>query len=259
MKNIETFDSVVAINVDIQNDFCPGGALPVARGDEVVSPMNTANRWVRDAEGVVIFTRDWHPTETTHFDKWPVHCLQNKAGAAFHDDLEIINGTDYFSGPGRDLIASKGMGKTEDAYSGFEAIVRSDTVDTHGCGGVESMRLGRLLENFIYGHYSEVTPESMHFPARKKVDSLAIVVGGLATDYCVKATVLDAIKFKQRCEKAYLHKRVGVFALTDAMRAVNATPGDDEQALRKMRRSGAKMTTVDQLINNEAFLVAGAR
>jgi nicotinamidase/pyrazinamidase len=256
MKNLETYDSVVAINVDVQNDFCPGGSLAVPEGDAVIAPLNRLNRWVRDENGLVVFTRDWHPAVTSHFDKWPVHCVQNRAGAAFHDDLKMIDSTEYFTGSGHDLVASKGMGKDEDAYSGFEAVVSCDTVDSRGYGGVEGVRLGRLLENFMRGNYME---DSRRFPAERKLESLAIVVGGLATDYCVRATVLDALKFKDDIARSYDPKRIGVYALTDAMRAVNIQPEDGEKAIFEMTEAGATLTTVDEVIDGKVFAVTGGQ
>ncbi len=93
--------------IDVQNDFCPGGALPVPKGDEVVPVINE----IMDKFDYVIATRDWHPTETVHFNKWPVHCVRMTEGADFHRDLirEKIN-----------KIISKGTGNKDDGYSAFE-------------------------------------------------------------------------------------------------------------------------------------------
>jgi nicotinamidase/pyrazinamidase len=141
--------------VDPQNDFCPGGSLPVADGDAV---MPVLNAWASAAEraGVPIFiSRDWHPARTTHFTEfggvWPPHCVMGTRGADFHPDLNLPNDA---------VIVSKGMGETEDAYSAFQARDASDRP------------LAALLEERQVKH---------------------LFVGGLATDYCVKSSALDGL------------------------------------------------------------------
>ena len=174
------------IVVDVQNDFCPGGSLAVARGDEVVGPLNELiDKFLK--EGAPIYkTRDWHPATTKHFQKyggtWPVHCVQNTSGAEFHPQLR--------DDP-RIHIISKGLGDT-DCYSGF------DETD--------------LAEQL------------------RREDIEEVLVGGLATDYCVKATVLQAIKegFK-------------VKVLADAMKPVDVNPGDGDRAIEEMRATGAEI------------------
>jgi len=93
--------------IDVQNDFCPGGALPVPEGDKVVPVINE----LMPKFDLVIATRDWHPEKTVHFEKWPVHCVRNTEGARFHPDLktEMIH-----------KIISKGTGNKDDGYSAFE-------------------------------------------------------------------------------------------------------------------------------------------
>jgi nicotinamidase/pyrazinamidase len=176
--------------VDVQNDFCPGGALGVPRGDEVVSPLNRyAERFAR--EGAAVFaSRDWHPKRTTHFREfggvWPPHCVQDTPGAQLHPDLRLP--------PGATLV-SKGMDPNADSYSCFQAAT-SDGVP-----------------------FRDVL---------RKRGVRRLFVGGLATDYCVKATVLDALR-----------EGFEVVVLEDAVRAVDVTPGDGEAALRAMREAGA--------------------
>lgn len=142
--------------VDLQNDFCPGGALPVPAGDSIVPRVNrTAALFAR--RGLpVLFTRDWHPPETKHFKEfggaWPPHCVQGTRGAKFHPRLAIPKGA---------IVLSKGMDPEQDSYSGFQA-----TTDR-----------GRDLESTL----SELG-----------VDELFIA--GLATDYCVRATTLDGLR-----------------------------------------------------------------
>lgn len=100
--------------VDVQNDFCPGGTLAVAHGDEVVPPLNRLITEFLERGEPVFKSRDWHPATTKHFADfggiWPVHCVQNTKGAEFHadliDDIHI-------------RIISKGLGD-EDCYSAFD-------------------------------------------------------------------------------------------------------------------------------------------
>jgi nicotinamidase/pyrazinamidase len=178
------------IIVDVQNDFCPGGALAVSGGDEVIPVLNRVIERF-SAAGLPIFaTRDWHPEKTSHFGTygglWPVHCVQGTRGAEFHANLELENDI---------VVVSKGMAPDEDSYSGFQAR------DPSGASLAELLR-------------------------RKAIERIS--VGGLATDYCVKHTVLDGLKegFK-------------VLLLTDAIRAVNLKPHDGELAIAEMVGAGA--------------------
>ncbi|MDQ5846587.1 MAG: bifunctional nicotinamidase/pyrazinamidase [Acidobacteriota bacterium] len=179
------------IVVDVQNDFCPGGALAVAEGDQVVAPLNELIDDFLKRSEPVFKTRDWHPAKTRHFAEyggtWPVHCVQNTKGAEFHpqllDDIHI-------------RTISKGLGD-EDSYSAFE-------------GTDLALQLRRLGVEEVW-------------------------IGGLATDYCVKNTVLDA-----------LEEGFKVKALEDAMRAVDVKPGDGERAIEEMRNAGAEIITLEQ-------------
>ena len=94
--------------VDVQNDFCPGGALGVKDGDKVVPVINS----IIDKFDVVISSQDWHPEDSVHFEHWPPHCIANTHGADFHPDLksEKIN-----------LKLRKGTANKDDGYSAFEA------------------------------------------------------------------------------------------------------------------------------------------
>lgn len=188
--------------VDVQNDFCPGGALAVADGDRVVLSLN---RYIERFEGAglpMFATRDWHPEKTRHFKAyggiWPAHCIQGTQGADLRADLRLPPGA---------VIVSKGMAPDEESYSGF------DGRDERGAA------LGELL---------------------RASGVKRIFVGGLATDYCVKHTVLDGLKQGFR-----------VVLLADAARAVNLQPGDGERALGEMARAGAeKIGGVEELPKN---------
>ena len=174
------------IVVDVQNDFCPGGALAVAEGDKVVAPLNKLIEEFLERGEPVFKSRDWHPEQTKHFTAyggaWPVHCVQNTKGAEFHQDL--------IDDP-RVRVVSKGLGDT-DCYSAF------DETDL-------ALQLQRLGVEEVW-------------------------VGGLATDYCVKSTVLDALKQGFRVQ-----------AMEDAMRAVEVKPGDGERAIEEMKNAGAEI------------------
>jgi nicotinamidase/pyrazinamidase len=174
------------IVVDVQNDFCPGGALAVEHGDEVVEPLNHFIEEFLEQGQPVYKSRDWHPAVTRHFaaygGTWPVHCVQGTRGAEFHERL--------LDDP-RVHVVSKGLGD-EDNYSAFDGTTLAEDLRREGVREVW--------------------------------------VGGLATDYCVKQTVLDARREGFR-----------VRALSDAMRAVNLQPGDDARALEEMRAAGAEI------------------
>jgi nicotinamidase/pyrazinamidase len=173
--------------VDVQNDFCPGGALPVPGGDRVVQPLN-AMIDLFQAHGQPIYaTRDWHPARTRHFQafggRWPPHCIAGTHGAELHPDLRL---------PSPAVVISTGQGPDDDGYSAFD---------------------GR-------------TPDGATFEEdlrRKGVSEL--YVGGLATDYCVRASVLDA-------------RRAGfpVTVIVDGIAGI--TPEDSGRALDEMRDAG---------------------
>jgi nicotinamidase/pyrazinamidase len=171
--------------VDIQNDFCPGGALPVKDGDKVVPVLNKYIERFRKAGAPMLFTRDWHPPDHSSFKAqggpWPPHCVQNSEGAKFHRDLLI---------PPDGEIVSK-ADKRDEAYSFFQGTDLAEKLKERG--------IKRLL------------------------------VGGLATDYCVKETVLDGLKHGFE-----------VFHLDDASKGVNVNPSDSQRALQEMVAKGAQ-------------------
>ncbi len=188
------------IVVDVQNDFCPGGALAVKDGDRVVPVLNRYIDRFSKAGLPIFATRDWHPPKTSHFNTgggpWPPHCIQGSKGAEFHPGLKL---------PPVTVVVSAGMGPDEDGYSGFLGI---------NDGGVNLVDL--LRERGVE----------------------RIFVGGLATDYCVKHTVLDGRK-----------KNLQVVLLTDAVRGVNLQPGDSERAIAEMQRAGAEIATSLQQVS----------
>lgn len=186
---------VALIVVDVQNDFAdPKGSLYVAGGDETVPFINDEVRSATDDGAFVVYTQDWHPESTPHFEKdggiWPVHCVAGTWGAEFHPDLAV-------AGP----AVRKGS-NGEDGYSGF-------TMRDPVSGERTPTELAGLLRD-------------------RGIES--VVVAGLATDYCVKATALDAV--------------AGGFAtvvLADGVRAVNLSPGDGARAVAELVTAGVEV------------------
>ena len=187
--------------VDFQNDFTPGGALPVQGGHEIGPVLNA----IADRFDFVVATRDWHPPDHGSFAGvevdpakwegidppgiWPAHCVQGTPGAELHPSLDRAK---------VDVIVDKAQDPNTQGYSSF-----------HG------------------GNLVDVLHE-------RGVDR--VFVAGLATDYCVKNTVLDA-------------RREGfdVTVIEDAIRGIDVQPGDSERALEEMRRAGAGFTTSGEL------------
>lgn len=205
MKNFDRTQPTqnVLVAVDVQNDFIDG-SLAVTEGEQVVQPINDVAAAVRDTGGTVAFTRDWHPAETPHFadygGAWPVHCVAETEGAAFHPDLDVHD---------TDIVINKGMEQT-DGYSGWEGVTDD----------------GQTLETII-------APLS-------REEKVRVFVGGLATDYCVKATALDiAARFKD-------DERVHLYLLRDAIRAVGLAPTDEEKALAAMEEAKIQAISADE-------------
>jgi nicotinamidase/pyrazinamidase len=191
---VQRYDPRTAlIVVDVQNDFAdPAGGLSVAGGDTIVPTVNAEIASASAGGAFVVYTQDWHPPSTPHFAKdggiWPVHCVAGTWGAELHPDLVEVAG-------GR---VRKGV-NGEDGYSGF-------TMRDAETGETISTELEGLLR------------------AR---DIERVVVCGLATDYCVKATAIDA---------AALGFETSL--LPDAIRAVDLNPGDGDRAIVAMRDAG---------------------
>jgi nicotinamidase/pyrazinamidase len=181
--------------VDVQNDFAdPAGGLYVTGGEDVVAVINREIERARAAGAPVFSPQDWHPESTPHFEKdggiWPVHCVRDTWGAELHPDLEVTG-----------EVVRKGT-EGEDGYSGF-------TVRDPKSGETGATALGRLL-------------------SEKGVRRL--VVAGLATDYCVKETVLDGLR-----------SGFDVAVLRDGVRAVDLEPGDGERALAEVDAAGGEI------------------
>jgi nicotinamidase/pyrazinamidase len=171
------------IIVDVQNDFCPGGALAVPQGDEVIP---TINRLLKQS-WLSVATMDWHPAEHSSFEPhggpWPPHCIQGTTGAELHPELDADS---------IQLTITKASHRDKDAYSGFDGT-----------------DLARIL---------------------REKGITRVVVCGIATDYCVKATAHDA-----------LEEGFEVVVLEDAIRGVEVNPGDSRRALEGLRKAGAQV------------------
>ena len=178
------------------------GSLAVADAEQVIAPLNTLRRAVRRAMGRVAFTRDWHPSVTPHFDTWPVHCVVGTEGAAFHPALTVGEG---------DVVLSKGTGQT-DGYSGMGAVADDGTT------------LEMLVE-----------PTHLH-------EAVRVFIGGLATDYCVKATAIDMAR------RFDAYDNVSVCVITDAMKAVNLTPDDEQKAIVEMADAGVHIINLEDAL-----------
>jgi nicotinamidase/pyrazinamidase len=179
------------IIVDVQNDFCPGGALPVPEGDQVILVLNDYIKIFKKANARIFATRDWHPPNHISFKAqggpWPPHCVQNSKGAEFHPDLKLPSDTS---------IVSKAMDPLKESYSGFDSTELANILKTKGV--------------------------------------VRVFVGGLATDYCVKNTVLDARKLGFE-----------TVLLLDAVRGINVEPGDVRKAIDEMIKNGAEQATLE--------------
>jgi nicotinamidase/pyrazinamidase len=185
---------VALIVVDLQNDFAdPAGSLSVSGGADIIPIVNREAALARANGALVAYSQDWHPEHTPHFaadgGPWPVHCVRGTWGAALHPLLEV---------PGDAPLIRKGL-RGEDGYSAF-------TMRDPESGRTIPTELERLLR------------------AAGVVD---VVVVGLATDYCVRATAADAVRLG-----------FATTVLTDAVAAVDLQPGDSERALAGLRDAG---------------------
>ena len=188
-------EKTALVIVDVQNDFAdPSGNLYVREGEAIVEIINDEIEKAAAARGAIVYTQDWHPERTPHFEIdggiWPVHCVQDSWGAEFHPGLKIVGD-----------VVRKGTGG-EDGYSGFS--VRDPASGAQAETGLHEMLRAKGIEK--------------------------VVVVGLATDYCVKETALDAIA-----------KGFDTTVLGDAVRAVDLQPGDGTAALESIRLGGANV------------------
>jgi nicotinamidase/pyrazinamidase len=180
--------------VDIQKDFCAGGALAAPSGHAIIPAVNRHIAEARARDMPVYATRDWHPARTSHFKEyggtWPPHCVQGTEGAQFHSGLEL---------PPDAIVINKGDDPERHGYSAFEG----HTVDGKS-----------LLDDLRDRHITRV------------------YLSGIATDYCVRESALDA-------RKAGLDVRV----LADAIAGIDVRPGDAQRALDEVSAAGAQVVS----------------
>ncbi|HEY3160492.1 MAG TPA: nicotinamidase [Vicinamibacterales bacterium] len=178
--------------VDMQKDFCPGGALAVPGADRIVPSLNRYLADARARDMPVYASRDWHPPVTSHFKEfggeWPPHCVQDSEGARFHADLRL---------PSDAIVIAKGDDPSAAGYSAFEG---------HTADGAT------LLSDLQHRHVTR------------------LYVSGVATDYCVRATALDALR-----------NGFDVRILSDAIAGIDLDPGDVDRALGELTQAGARM------------------
>lgn len=191
---IAPYDAETALLVvDVQNDFAePAGSLSVLDGLAVIPILVAEIDAAREAGSVIVYSQDWHPERTSHFaafgGAWPAHCVMGTWGAELHPDLPVVG-----------HVVRKGS-NGEDGYSAFT---------------MRDPLTGTTIET------------ELHAILRDR-GVRRVVVGGLATDYCVAETGLDA-------------RRLGyeTVILADAVRAVDLAPGDGDGALERLRAAGA--------------------
>lgn len=180
-------DKAALIVVDVQRDFCEGGALAAADTLSLVEPLEQCVETARRANAVIVYTQDWHPQDHSSFrtqeGPWPVHCVADSPGAELMPPLRARED---------EIVIHKGVQAEGPGYSGFELTDLEDTL--------------------------------------KRLGVKRVGVSGIATEYCVRATALDA-----------LHHGLQVTVLTDLIRAVQ--PNEAPKVLEELRKAGARTIT----------------
>lgn len=194
MARLKLRASDALIVVDVQNDFMPGGALPVPNALTIIPAINRYAELFNAVGALIVATRDWHPPNHISFTSrggpWPPHCVRGTWGAEFPRELRL---------PPSAVVVSKAYEEDKEAYSGFEGTNLNEILRARG--------------------------------VRR------IFVSGVATDYCVRATVLDAIRLGYT-----------VFVLEDAVRGVDVPPGSERQAVEDMLAEGAIFVAINDII-----------
>ncbi|MCH7758957.1 bifunctional nicotinamidase/pyrazinamidase [Patescibacteria group bacterium] len=188
--------------VDVQNDFCPGGTLAVPQGDEVIKPLNKMIVYAHQHDWLIVASRDWHPAVTNHF--------QYYGGLWPNHCVKDTKGAEFHTDLNLDgiTVISKATEPDQDGYSAFEG----------------------------YKHDGQTLADLFESNNIKKV-----YIGGLATDYCVKASAIDAVKLGFK-----------TFLLLDVCRAVNLKPGDGEEAVKEMIDLGVKVINTREVQNEKS-------
>ena len=188
--------------IDVQNDFCPGGTLAVPQGDDVIKPLNKMIAYARQHNWLIVASRDWHPMVTNHFQEY--------GGLWPIHCVKDTKGAEFHSDLKVDeiTVVSKATEPDQDGYSAFNGY-KDD---------------GQTLKEFFESN-----------------DIKKVYIGGLATDYCVKASVVDAVKLGFE-----------TFLLLDVCRAVNLKPGDGEEAVKEMIDLGVKVINTREVQNEKS-------
>ena len=204
------------IIVDMQNDFMPGGALPVEEGDLIIIGINNLSKIFHESNGSIILTQDWHPNSHKSFASnhpgkkpgdeyqteaigsvlWPDHCVQGTLGAEFHTNLDTLYGR---------AIVRKGMNPEIDSYSGF--LENDKKTETGLFGILNSIKIKRIF------------------------------VCGLALDYCCYFTAMDGVDFGFE-----------VFFIKDLTKGIDLPEGNISQALNRMKEAGVKFVNLTSFI-----------
>lgn len=213
IKNVEIKKNDALLIVDMQNDFIPGGALPVEEGDQIIIPINNMSQEFRNKGGLIVLTQDWHPKEhlsfaNNHLGKkpgdeyqteaigpilWPDHCVQGTKGADFHEKLNIT----FAHG-----IIRKGYNPNIDSYSGF--LENDKNTETGLLGYLRSQKIARIF------------------------------ICGLALDYCCYFTAMDGKDFG-----------FDVFFIVDMTRGIDQPENNVSNALENMNSKGIKFVNKD--------------
>jgi nicotinamidase/pyrazinamidase len=202
--NLSKHDALII--VDMQNDFMPGGALPVEEGDQIIDEINYITKEFKEKNGIIILTQDWHPENhmsfaSSHSDKkpgdefqsegigpvlWPDHCVQGSKGARFHNKLNVNLAH---------AIIRKGYNPNVDSYSAF--IENDKKTETGLAGLLKSLNIKRIF------------------------------ICGLALDYCCYFTAIDGIDFGFE-----------VYFLVNLTKGIDLPPGNISSSLENMRNKG---------------------
>jgi nicotinamidase/pyrazinamidase len=180
------FGRSALVIVDVQNDFCPGGALGVENGDQVIVSLNRLSSVFEAHSGRVVATQDWHPEGHVSFDIWPPHCVQGSWGAELHKSLDLKPIS---------LIIRKGLRLKLDSYSAF-------------------FENDRKTSTGLDGFFKTLSIDTLFF-------------GGLATDYCVLYSALDASSLGYK-----------TFVISDAVRGVDSPKGSVIKAINTLKEGG---------------------
>ena len=215
-RNLNINNNDALLIVDMQYDFMPGGALPVKEGDQIIESVNKVANKVKNSQGIIVLTQDWHPRNHLSFASnhpgknpgdeyqtesigpvlWPDHCVQGSEGAEFHKDLQTI----YAS-----AIIRKGYNPEIDSYSGF--IENDKRSETGLAGYLKSLNIKRLF------------------------------ICGLALDYCCYYTAMDGIDLGFE-----------VFLIADLTKGIDIPSGNISNSFKNMQEKGIKFATQESFI-----------